>query len=348
MPTHSDLVVDLRVVREKGLGQLRRYATPALFVACRLYGASTDETDRPRAVEALIKQAVLKLGGGRSGDAAEYTFGLVAGTRLWSSGERRKAAAKAQGVSVERFRKGYEGVLIEQVAEGVLALVYERAREPEHLDPDVDTSVLSENELNLARKLHRAGVSDFHLSRADYRFTLGQFLERAHSSITLISMSLKTKGAENEIAQVFKRFLAERPQFRIIVSLIKPDSLACEAAAQILGIPCRTLRAEIESMLSDLHQLKHGLSAHQASRLYLLQHVVIPSFSCILLDDGLPTAQLQMEAKPYGAPRSDSYGFTLLPNGALYERHRLAYYKILRDAVPFPDGDERPFLPLEP
>jgi hypothetical protein len=105
-PTHSGLVADLRLVREKGLGRLRQYATPALTVACTLYGASDEEAHRPAAVEALLKEAARTLGGDKSGEAAQYTFGLVQGTKLWSATARRKAAAKAQCVSVERFRKG--------------------------------------------------------------------------------------------------------------------------------------------------------------------------------------------------------------------------------------------------
>jgi hypothetical protein len=74
---------------------------------------------------------------------------------------------------------------------------------------------------------------------------------------------------------------------------------------------------------------------------------VIPSFSGILIDDGLPSAQLQTEAKLYDAPRSDSYGFTLVPGGQFYERQRLAYYRIIRDAEPFPYDAERPILAIE-
>lgn len=330
-PTHSELVVDLRVVREKGLGHLRHYPTPALTAACALHGGAIDDAHRPAAVEALLRQAVTKVGGGKSGEAVSYTFGLVQGAKLWSSTDRRKAAAKAQGVSVERFRKGYEGVLVDQVAEGILVLLYEHgqqqpspilstesvqtARGVRVIETEQVATTVAPAQQKLAVKLCEAGIIDFHLSRSDYSTTLAQFLEQARSSIVLVSMSLRTKGAENEVAEVFKRLLAKSPQFRIIVSLIQPGSPACQAASVILGMPHDVFRVEVESMLTDLATLRQGLPSHQANRLYLLQHIVIPSFSGILIDDGLPAARLQTESKLYGAPRSDSYGFTLAPGG---------------------------------
>jgi hypothetical protein len=309
-PSHTDLVVDLRIIREKGLGHLRRYVTPALTVACELYGAATDDMHRPAAVEALLRRAVEKVGGGKCGEAASYTFGLVQGTKLWNSTDRRKAAAKAQGVSMERFRKGYENLLIDQMAEGILTLLYERvqqrlsatslAESSDALHPTVETAeslATTATGLRLASKLHEAGIIDFRLLRSDYTTTLAQFLEQAQSSILMISMSLKTKGAENEVLQLFKRCLAGSPQFRIIVSLIKPGSPGCHAASVILGMPHAAFRSEVESMLMDLAAMRQGLPLHQASRFYLLQHGVIPSFSGILIDDGLSTAQ-----KPHLVP----------------------------------------------
>jgi hypothetical protein len=185
------------------------------------------------------------------------------------------------------------------------------------------------------------------LSRADYTTTLSQFLERAQSSILMVSMSLKAKGAKNEVLRLFRRSLAKSPQFRVIVSLIKPGSPGRHASSAILGTPQIAFQAEAKSMLTDLAVMRQNLPSHQASRFYLLQHVVIPSFSGILIDDGLSSAQLQTEAKLYDSPLSDSYSFTLVPDGQFYERQRLAYYRIIRDAEPFPEGAERPVLPKE-
>ncbi|WP_242909254.1 hypothetical protein [Actinomadura terrae] len=357
-PSLEELIIDLRVVREKGFGNLRRHATPALDLACELLGgAAFDAATRPAAVEALLGRAAEKVGGGKEGDAARYTLGLVDGTRLWKATDRRRRAAAAQGVSVERFRKGYEPGLLEQVAEGLLALLYDRrhAREHDHTDEATEPAPASRDapqragpaaSSRLADRLSDAGVASFRFSRADYTATLAQFLDQARNSIFIMSMSLKTKGDENELLQVFQRSLARSPQFQIIVSLVRPDGIAGKMAASILGIPYKEFRGEVRSMLGDLAALKRRLTDHESSRLYLLQHEIIPSFSCIIIDDGLPSAQLQIETKLYGAPRSDSYGFTFIPTGRLYERHRSAYYRIAREAAPYPDGAAQPVLPL--
>ncbi len=124
-PSFEALLDDLRLVREKGLGNLRRYGVPALHAACQLTELSTRQDQEPAAVERLLRQAVETLGGGRSGEAAEYSLGLVTGTKLWNVTDRRKAAAKAQGVATETFRKTYETQLLQQVAEGVLAQLHD-------------------------------------------------------------------------------------------------------------------------------------------------------------------------------------------------------------------------------
>ena len=123
-PSFEALLDDLRLIREKGLGNMRRYGVPALHAACRLTELSDSAAQEPAAVERLLRQAVETLGGGRAGEAAEYSLGLVTGTKLWNVTDRRKAASKAQGVTPETFRKTYEKQLLEQVAEGVLAQLH--------------------------------------------------------------------------------------------------------------------------------------------------------------------------------------------------------------------------------
>jgi O-acetyl-ADP-ribose deacetylase (regulator of RNase III) len=84
----------------------------------------------PRAIETLLRAAVGNLGGGELAAAAAYTFGLHEGWRDRAAQDRRQRAAQQYGVSVERFRKHHERVVIEQVAEEILELCEPAAARP--------------------------------------------------------------------------------------------------------------------------------------------------------------------------------------------------------------------------
>lgn len=120
-PTFAATLADLQLVREKGLGNIRRYSVPALQAAAMICDLSVSAEQDPASIEALLRKAVADLGGGSETEAAQYSLGLIAGTKLWPKSERRKAAARSTGVGVDRFRKAYEGVLLEQVAEAILS-----------------------------------------------------------------------------------------------------------------------------------------------------------------------------------------------------------------------------------
>lgn len=127
LPEYEKLIVELSKLREKGLGELRRLQLPALHEACLLAGFTTGLPAVPAAIEQLLRQSVEALGGGTAQDAAEYTFGLVPGTKLWSSSARRNSAAEKYDVVAETFRKRAEKQLIEQTADGILGLCHDNA-----------------------------------------------------------------------------------------------------------------------------------------------------------------------------------------------------------------------------
>lgn len=120
LPFHERLVEDLNLVRRSGLIRLRGLPLDGLHEAaghCGLPGES-----EPGAIEELLRRAIDGLGGGDLSDAAEYTFGTASGTRGWTIGDRRRRAAQSYGVSVERFRKHHERLVVEQVAEEIVKL----------------------------------------------------------------------------------------------------------------------------------------------------------------------------------------------------------------------------------
>lgn len=126
VPSFAGVLADVQLIREKGLGNVRHYPVPALHVASGICDLATSDEQQPAAIEALLRLAAEALGGGREGDAVEYSLGLIPGTKLWPSGQRRTEAAKIYRLSVDRFRKGYEPQLLEQVAEGVLAVCHDK------------------------------------------------------------------------------------------------------------------------------------------------------------------------------------------------------------------------------
>ncbi|MCX5299791.1 hypothetical protein OG898_25450 [Streptomyces sp. NBC_00193] len=70
----------------------------------------------------LLRSAVARLDAGTLRTAAEYTLGLAQGTRDWPASSRRARAASVYGVSVERFRKDQEVMVLGQVAEHIVRL----------------------------------------------------------------------------------------------------------------------------------------------------------------------------------------------------------------------------------
>ncbi|MGE7384491.1 macro domain-containing protein [Streptomyces sp. NPDC004126] len=118
---YTALLTELKEVRRAGLVRLRGRALPALEAAAE---AATASSARPPGVpiEVLLRCAVARLDAGTLRSAAEYTLGLAQGTRDWPASSRRARAASLYGVSVERFRKDQEVMVLGQVAEHIVRL----------------------------------------------------------------------------------------------------------------------------------------------------------------------------------------------------------------------------------
>lgn len=129
-PDYESVVQELRLIRERGLVDLRRLKPPTLTEVARLAGLVTSDDAIPAAIEDVLRQAADIFGGGPDQDVAEYTFGLAPGWRLRPASARRAQAALTQGMA----RKEPERHIIEQMAEGVLGVAREAALRQTRLD----------------------------------------------------------------------------------------------------------------------------------------------------------------------------------------------------------------------
>jgi hypothetical protein len=147
IPAIEELVADLRVLRERGLVRLRHTDLADLGRAARRAAPEAALAGGPGAAEELLRAAVDNLGGGPLGEAATATFGLGRGARDRPAQDRRRSAALVYGVSVERFRKHHERVVLQQVGEEILKLCL--APPPGRRAPDIP--------VDFQRQLKRAG-----------------------------------------------------------------------------------------------------------------------------------------------------------------------------------------------
>nr|WP_255344789.1 hypothetical protein [Streptomyces avermitilis] len=121
LPDHGSVLAEVRKVRRAGVVRLRGLDTPELIRIARELPGQQGEL-ASRSVEVLLRTAVAGLGGGTLQTAAEYSLGLAQGTRDWPAADRRRRAAEVYGVSVERFRKHHELMVLGQLTEQVLGI----------------------------------------------------------------------------------------------------------------------------------------------------------------------------------------------------------------------------------
>ncbi|MFD8012219.1 hypothetical protein [Streptomyces sp. NPDC058955] len=122
----ASILLEVKRVRLEGIVRVRELELPLLRAAAVSAPGAVAEA-WPVEVENLLRTAVGRLGGGELEEAAAVTLGLAPGMRDRPAADRRRLAARIYNISVERFRKSQEEMVLGQVAEQVCWLVGARA-----------------------------------------------------------------------------------------------------------------------------------------------------------------------------------------------------------------------------
>lgn len=184
----------------------------------------------------------------------------------------------------------------------------------------------------MALRLRKAGLNRFSFSRHDYPEQLDAYLDRAKSSIRIVSISLRITGTECALSDLFRRKLASNPNFEICISLLKPDSHASQLAARALNMPPEVLNAEIRDMLRELIALRDSLPAIDRGRFRILTHNCLPMGSAILIDTTPSSGVIQIETKLYGSPRVESFSFEVVAPSDFYSRNLSAWNAVIAES----------------
>ncbi|WP_245962215.1 hypothetical protein [Streptomyces ardesiacus] len=114
----ASVLREVKMIRAEGLVRIRDLSLPLLRQAAAARSAAVTDA-WPVEVENLLRTALSGLGGGDLQEAAGLTLGLAAGMRDRPAADRRRLAAKVYSVSVERFRKSHEEMVLGQIAEQI-------------------------------------------------------------------------------------------------------------------------------------------------------------------------------------------------------------------------------------
>lgn len=194
--------------------------------------------------------------------------------------------------------------------------------------------------IKLGAELFEEGLVKFHFSRDDYNERLATFLDRATTSISIISLTLKMAHEEGRITEIFRKKIIYNQAFIITISLINPNNQALvKIAADTLSIPYDKLRNEIVDMLKELFGCYEQFSKQEQSRFKISVHDCFPMGSVIMLDATETSGVIQIETKLYKAPRNESFGFQIARNSNFFKRNYIACQKIIQDSIPIRKED---------
>jgi hypothetical protein len=121
IPSHEQMMLDLRVLRQRGVLRVRLLNLPALREAAGVASARP-EADTAVQIEELLRVAVDRLGDEEIGMAARYLFGLIQGTIGRRPTDLRERAAREFGLSAETFRKHQERLLLSRIADEMITV----------------------------------------------------------------------------------------------------------------------------------------------------------------------------------------------------------------------------------
>ncbi|MCD6193320.1 MAG: hypothetical protein J7L26_07600 [Candidatus Aminicenantes bacterium] len=194
--------------------------------------------------------------------------------------------------------------------------------------------------LKLGTRFFEEGLTKFHFSRDDYESTLTTFLDRAKTSISIISVSLKIKQEEGGITDIFRKKITSNEAFTITVSLINPNNQALiEIVAETLNISKNNLRKQIVDMLKDLFDCYEQLTKQERSRFKILVHNCFPMASVVMLDATETSGIIQIETKLYKASRNESFGFQITRKSSFFKRNYIAWQRVIQESMPIRKED---------
>lgn len=190
--------------------------------------------------------------------------------------------------------------------------------------------------MKFSTRMYRQGVANFYVGRDDWLRhrqppDLSDYLRVATSSVE-IACYWMAQGTIEGIPRVCGE-LAEQG-IRIEIVMISPDGPMADVLTSDLEIPPEVIRHNVRAGLNHLAEVRAGLSSDARKRFHVKVSRTLPQAAVILIDAGQPSGRLQLEFRPYRAPRWKSFSIELTADtqGALYKLLEGSWSTYFRDA----------------
>lgn len=205
----------------------------------------------------------------------------------------------------------------------------------------------------LLEQISSVGMRAFYSSRDDYSkyrekaSSIDKYIERAHESICMVSVTLSTGIQFDDICKVFERKLKGNSNFRITISLLNPfNQELYRTIMPLFKQSTEALQNNTISALTTLKGFKNSLEKNEQDRFLIRVHQTLPFGSAIILDGDSKNGTIQIETKPYEVGMRKSFGFELANNeGEFFNTLKQSYEKLIKDGkdlseLPL-DGDDK-------
>ncbi len=201
--------------------------------------------------------------------------------------------------------------------------------------------------VEIVEQINKMGFSAFYATRDDYAkyridaSSIDKYIARAKESIIMVSISLTTGLAFDDICKVIAQKLKSKEDFKVTISLLNPfmDELYV-TIAPLFELEASALQRRTKDSLKALYDFKSKLRKDEKDRFILKVHNTVPFGSAILLDDNLESGTIQIETKPYNVGMRKSFAFEITNNNEeFYKTIKTSYHSLIRDGILYSDTE---------
>ena len=201
-----------------------------------------------------------------------------------------------------------------------------------------------ESPISLAfeNRIKSAGVTNFYVSRDEWQQyrnppRLVDYLMTAKKSVKIATYWL-AQGSIEGVLGIYKKLL-DRGITVEVVTIMPIDSIANTLAMDVNESPS-TIKTYVSLALDKLVGLKKQLNPEVSELFSVCTSRVIPQAAVIFLDGETKDGRIQLEFRPYGLPRNDSFSMEVScrENAKLYMILEKSWNKFFNDAELYEDN----------